>query len=195
MADQSNLVQHFLAGKIERREFLRQMGLLSGAASLSSILGCSYALGVRAPELSPHNSKIIQSVQQQLLPSESNAPGAREINAFPYLQFVLLDPRVDDDEKELLQNGAGWIDDEAQERFSKEYLQLSPTEQQQLLAHVVELGWGERWCALLLTYLFEALLTDPLYGGNPQAVGWRWLEHQPGLPRPRPEQRYPKNYL
>ena len=30
----------------------------------------------------------------------------------------------------------------------------------------------------------EALLADPVYGGNFDQTGWRWLSHQPGFPRP-----------
>jgi gluconate 2-dehydrogenase gamma chain len=37
---------------------------------------------------------------------------------------------------------------------------------------------------MLLDYIMEALLTDPVYGGNPNSIGWQWLKHQPGFPRP-----------
>jgi gluconate 2-dehydrogenase gamma chain len=43
---------------------------------------------------------------------------------------------------------------------------------------------GRNWLSLLLTYLLEALLADPVYGGNPDGIGWTWLEHQPGYPAP-----------
>ena len=43
---------------------------------------------------------------------------------------------------------------------------------------------GRNWLSLLLTYVLEALLADPVYGGNPDGIGWQWLEHQPGYPRP-----------
>jgi len=42
----------------------------------------------------------------------------------------------------------------------------------------------------VLGYIFEALLVDPVYGGNPNGIGWKWLEHQPGLPRPTADKRY-----
>ena len=25
---------------------------------------------------------------------------------------------------------------------------------------------------------------DPVYGGNPDGIGWKWLMHPPGFPRP-----------
>ena len=27
-------------------------------------------------------------------------------------------------------------------------------------------------------------MLDPVYGGNPEMIGWKWLEHQPGFPAP-----------
>jgi gluconate 2-dehydrogenase gamma chain len=44
--------------------------------------------------------------------------------------------------------------------------------------------------SLLLYYIFEALLSDPVYGGNPGGIGWQWLEHQPGFPRPPADKIY-----
>ena len=38
----------------------------------------------------------------------------------------------------------------------------------------------------------EALLTDPAYGGNPDGIGWRWLGHTPGYPRPSAATIYPR---
>jgi gluconate 2-dehydrogenase gamma chain len=34
------------------------------------------------------------------------------------------------------------------------------------------------------------MLTPPAYGGNPDGVGWQWLEHQGGFPLPKVGQRY-----
>jgi len=42
----------------------------------------------------------------------------------------------------------------------------------------------------LLTYLLEALLADPVYAGNPNGIGWKWLQHQPGFPRPTKNKKY-----
>jgi gluconate 2-dehydrogenase gamma chain len=49
---------------------------------------------------------------------------------------------------------------------------------------------GKQWISTILRYILEALLTDPIYGGNPNAIGWKWLDHQPGFPRPPANKRY-----
>jgi gluconate 2-dehydrogenase gamma chain len=34
------------------------------------------------------------------------------------------------------------------------------------------------------------MLAPPAYGGNPDGIGWQWLEHQGGFPLPKVGQRY-----
>ena len=34
------------------------------------------------------------------------------------------------------------------------------------------------------------MLTPPSYGGNPNGIGWQWLEHQAGFPLPPAGKRY-----
>jgi gluconate 2-dehydrogenase gamma chain len=58
------------------------------------------------------------------------------------------------------------------------------------LHQIVDSSAGENWLSLLLYYLFESLTLDPVYGGNPDGIGWHWLEHQPGFPRPTKETSY-----
>ena len=53
-----------------------------------------------------------------------------------------------------------------------------------LLRQIAKSTAGENWLATLLSYIFEALLAAPIYGGNPGGVGWKWLQHQPGFPLP-----------
>ena len=49
---------------------------------------------------------------------------------------------------------------------------------------------GKAWLRETLRYIMEALLIDPVYGSNPNAVGWKWLKHRPGFPRPLKDKRY-----
>jgi hypothetical protein len=34
------------------------------------------------------------------------------------------------------------------------------------------------------------MLSPPSYGGNPNGIGWQWLEHKAGFPLPEKGQRY-----
>jgi gluconate 2-dehydrogenase gamma chain len=72
----------------------------------------------------------------------------------------------------------------------RSFLALDDEQQELVLRDIAESDAGENWLSTLLTYLFEALLTDPVYGGNPGGIGWKWLQHVPGFPRPPLDKRY-----
>ena len=133
---------------------------------------------------------IIEAVQDQLFPSEPQAPGARELNALDYLKWVVGDAGVDEKERQFILSGVDWLEDMSRQVYEKGFLELNGEQQDQLLKRIASSDAGENWLATLLLYLFEALLTDPIYGGNPDAIGWRWLGHRPGFPRPSAANRY-----
>lgn len=134
--------------------------------------------------------RLIDAVQQHLFPSEPDAPGARETKALDYLKFILgHDPRKQADRRFLLQ-GAGWLEDMARQRAGASFLQLDETRRERVLREIEKSEAGSNWLSLNLVYLIEALLADPVYGGNPGGVGWRWLAHVPGFPTPPAEKRY-----
>ena len=69
---------------------------------------------------------------------------------------------------------------------------LSESKREAALRELEGTSRGENWIATVLMYIFEALLCDPAYGGNPEGVGWRWLQHDPGFPRPSADKIYGK---
>lgn len=128
--------------------------------------------------------KILGIVQNILFPDDGDGPGAGDIHADRYLQWVITDPRMDKDEVEYIINGIGWVNETAQEDYDSDFVQLSGPDQEQLIAKISEESWGEDWLAVILNYLFEALLSDPVYGSNPDGIGWKWLDVYAGNPRP-----------
>lgn len=133
---------------------------------------------------------LIAAVQQQLFPSEAGAPGAADINALAYLQTMLDKPDTDPDERNLILQGASWLEDLALQQENAGFVRLDSAGRERLLERIAASRAGEHWLSTLLLYLFEALLSDPVYGGNPEGIGWRWLEITPGFPRPPPDKRY-----
>lgn len=133
---------------------------------------------------------LIAAVQDILFPSEPDAPGAREINALGYLRGVLAEPRRDLDENRLILKGADWLDDLSRQRRHTGFLALAGDQRAQLLHEIAASEQGELWLSTLLFYICEALLTDPVYGGNPNGIGWAWLGHTPGFPRPSVDKRH-----
>jgi len=134
--------------------------------------------------------QIIGAVQDHLFPSEPEVPGAREINALSYLQWVVSDENLTADHRAFLLRGAEWVQDKALGLQSISFLEADEQQRETILRAVAEDGAGNNWLSTVLLYVFEALLTDPAYGGNPDGIGWKWLGHTPGFPRPTAHKRY-----
>jgi gluconate 2-dehydrogenase gamma chain len=173
---------------ITRRAFLAH----SAAVSVAALFGPKIALAVESGLDDETRWAILDTVQRHLLPSEPESPGAADIDALAYLRFVVADPKVDEDERRFILAGVTWLEDLSVTRMKSSFLDLDAEAREMLLRQVAETPQGENWISTLLLYLMEALLTDPAYGGNPGGIGWRWLEHIPGYPRPTAETIYPR---
>lgn len=179
------LLQDFRDHKIDRRSFLTKIGVLLAAGSLPLIARVeSVAAESNEPWLT------FAAVQDQLFPTTADAPGANEINATAYLRRVLTESHTDPDDKQFILNGVGWLNDLAREKQGKMFYKLNEEQRELVLRQIEKSRAGERWLSFILLYIFEALLSAPVYGGNPDAVGWRWLEHQPGFPLPTADKTY-----
>ncbi|MCB1725291.1 MAG: gluconate 2-dehydrogenase subunit 3 family protein [Chromatiaceae bacterium] len=132
----------------------------------------------------------LDAVSRHLLPSEPGSPGAADINAVGYLRFVATDPWIDAQDRAFLLDGNRWLDELAQARHARSFNTLDDAQREQLLRQVAATPAGENWLSTLISYLLEALLTAPAYGGNPDGIGWRWLEYVPGFPLPDAGTRY-----
>lgn len=143
-------------------------------------------------QLSDRQWQTLVAVQDHLFPSATDSPGAREINAMTYLDAALADPKLDPAEADFIKNGIGWLEEIARETQNGSFLSLSAEKREAVLQALNETGRGENWIATILMYIFEALLSDPAYGGNPGGIGWKWLGHDPGFPRPPADKIYGK---
>ncbi len=127
-------------------------------------------------------------VQRDLFPDRKGVPTLQSIRAGVYLRHVMHDVRITQEEKDFIRNGERWLNETSQEQYQKNYTALKDSQRQKVLHVISQEPWGERWIKTVLTYIMEALLCDPVYGGNVAEVGWRWLQHTPGLPRPKKAQ-------
>lgn len=171
-----------------RRTFL--VGLAGG--SLAALFGGAIAADNDAEMDEARRWLVLDAVQRHLLPSEPDSPGAAEINALAYLRFVVADPKVDAQERRFIVDGVGWLEGISGEAAGRSFLELDAEERERVLGRIAASPAGENWLSTLVLYLMEALLTDPAYGGNPDGIGWRWLRHTPGYPRPTPDKIYPR---
>jgi gluconate 2-dehydrogenase gamma chain len=128
--------------------------------------------------------QTIAQVQEILFPAGEDIPGAADIGASIYLHKAIENPNADGEDKDFIFRGVGWLNDLTQERHQKTFLQLTLPQQEKIIDVIVQSRAGRNWVSLLLTYILEALLAAPVYGGNRNGIGWQWLDYQPGFPMP-----------
>ena len=181
------------ARQLERRAFLGSM-FKAGAM----LAGMPLWIGMTACDRRDRQQQLLQTqpwqtfaaVQQQLFPADGNGPSADDIHATLYLKFVMEAPDTEAADRQFLLDGINWLNDLTEQEHGKAFVALAAEQREQALHKIAASQAGERWLSQLLLYIMEALLTDPVYGGNPNGLGWQWLEHQAGFPRPTLDRRY-----
>jgi gluconate 2-dehydrogenase gamma chain len=174
---------------INRREFLNRLTLLGSLAACYPAVALA---GVRTAAttrqlpawLNQDPWKTLAAVQQHMFPAAEGTPGASDIQATIYLHTAIENPAADGEDREFLFNGVGWLNDLTQDQYQQAFVALDELQREHTLRKIEQSQAGRNWLSLLLTYLLEALLADPVYGGNPDGIGWQWLAHQPGYPTP-----------
>ncbi len=138
---------------------------------------------------------ILNGILDVLFPDDGLGPSHKDFNAIQYIINVLNDPFYDGETKIFIIDGIQDINSIAKSLFNKELPRLSYKQKQQVIDHALEKGGKfERWISTIITLVIEALLSDPIYGSNTNEVGWQWLDHYIGIPRPDKETTYQNLY-
>ena len=190
--------QHeLLDANLERRRFLHSAcKATAGVALVPSIAlftACDKTTRTKTEnELLTEPWPTFAAVHLILFPDDGNGPSATDLKATAYLNFVLSASDTDQDVRDFIFKGIGWLNQLANTQHKTNFISAKPEQQEQLIQKISTSQSGERWLSYLLLYLFEALLSDPIYGSNPDGIGWQWLEHQPGFPTPTRQKTYPE---
>ncbi len=182
---------------MSRRDFLKQS---ASTAMLAGLLGSKpvFAKSDSDSESSvfnDHQRLTMSAVQQVLFPEDGDGPSAKDLKALRYLEWAMQDPKnIEDGDPGFLIKGINGIDVVTRQDFNKKFIELTDEEKVATITKIEKSRFGDNWLSLIIYYLVEALLLDPAYGGNPGGIGWKWLSHQPGFPRPNQSQTF-ENYL
>ena len=169
---------------VSRREFLKKIILGSAAIAFSN------EVLANSDKLTDDTWKTFSVLHLHLFPVSVNSPDANTINATAFLKSIIEWPGVDVEDKNFILDGVGWLNGVSLKQFKNKFYLLNKQQKEFVLRTIEKSQAGENWLSLILLYLMEALLTDPVYGGNVNAAGWKWLKHQPGFPRPAANKRY-----
>ena len=177
----------FLWWTINRRRFL-QLSVLAGMASWLGVwTSCKRERSI----LSEREIALARSCFLYLFPP-GDGPSAEDIRCVAHFQNILSDPRYDPDIKAHYLQGLRRAGDQLQAMHGQSNNALSGEVAENFWNRIKEQYWGERWLSSMLNVVIEALLLDEIYGVNPNGVGWRWLGHVPGQPRPNVHNYYPR---
>jgi gluconate 2-dehydrogenase gamma chain len=170
---------------LDRRTLLKQAAGMGGALWAAQSMRAQPAAGKPSSwTLSDDERRTLAALQDRLLPSGPGSPGARDVNATAYLLAAAADTGVTASERADIQKGLKRLQAFAREQQKAAYAALTEEKQDAVLQAFQEGRGGQAFMMLVMVYTLEALLGDPVYGVNPNGVGWAWLKHDPGFPRP-----------
>ncbi len=170
---------------LTRREFLKGTGAVVLLSSVPVWMRCTEET---AGPLSKHQAAVARRVFRIIFPDDGMGPDAERINAPAFLEWILRDPFYDPDIQQMLVQGIDALDAHARSVMGADFLSLEAHRQEALLDEMA--ARGHRWLSRMVTVVLEALLSDPIYGGNVHKAGWQWLGHYEGRPRPDERTRY-----
>jgi len=159
---------------ITRRKFLKGMLATGLFWSMPGIFGCC-----QRNHRSLSSTEVLASLADTLFPG---FPGIAQIRFMYYYRWTMRDPVFDADIKEMLRLGLAHF-----RRFANEnnFTRQSQEKREKLLRQYISHHPGAQdWLGHLLRLIWESALLDPYYHINTGGVGWRWLGHKPGHPRP-----------
>ena len=173
---------------LSRRKFIKGLALAGIASQIPFITSCLN----EEEDFTKKYEKTIKAIQQILLPDDGFGPGAIKINAYNYFIWATADIQMDLDDRNFVFNGLKWTEQLSEKEYSKAFFELDIRHQKIIVIKMTDLDWGKTWLSVMMTFILEALLSNPLYGGNPNQEAWRWLNHYAGSPQPDKTLMYPE---
>jgi gluconate 2-dehydrogenase gamma chain len=183
---------------------IRRRSLLVGGAALPALAfggcrrrvqpppGLAGAARDRPPGhvLDASQWETLRAACARLIPTDADA-GATEANVAGYIDAQLTTTQIGTFRAEILA-GLRKLDELARSEGGAGFASLPPEAQDRVLARIQRgvrlegLRQGSRhFLLVLLTLSLEGFLCDPVYGGNRDEVGWRFLRFSMRPPRPR----------
>jgi gluconate 2-dehydrogenase gamma chain len=188
--DKNYKTPSWLSHKLSRRKLLKSA---AGATAISAMPTFAFSQNEKdklSEAFITDPWLTLNAVLEHLLPESKSGPSAKELHVAIYLYNLVYQQPTDKNEIEFIYKGVGWLNGFTKNQLQKNFIELTTTEKETMLRGISGSTAGENWLNNLLGYIFEAMLSPPIYGGNPEGKGWEWLEHQAGFPLPKAGQRY-----
>jgi gluconate 2-dehydrogenase gamma chain len=143
--------------------------------------------------LTKNQAEILKKILLILFPVDNYGPSANDFSAFEFIVQILNDAFYDPEQKNFLLKGFDSLENDCLSKINKNFLECTDIERDNLIKVLSkENNSIKNWLSFLISLIIEALLSDPIYGGNTNAMAYLWLEHKPGLPPANNLLKYPE---
>lgn len=176
--------------KTNRRNLLKSAAGATAIAALPARTFTDKAQQKMLTELKQEPWLTLDATLDHLFPTSPSGPSAKDIQALPYLYNIVKVQPTEQAEIDFIKKGVGWLNGYSESQLNKKFIELTDSEKESMLRAISGSQAGENWLSTLISYIFEAMLSPPSYGGNPEGIGWQWLQHQAGFPLPPVGKRY-----
>lgn len=123
---------------------------------------------------------VLDEVLNIIFPKTSTMPSAKEFKALEYLIKNISHKTFEDEDKTLILDGT-------KDFISSfpEFLTLKNNEKKELIFEIIKSNeYAKSWVSKITYYGIEAMLSDPIYGGNFNQIAWKSINHAVGIPQP-----------
>ncbi len=184
---------------LDRRAMMRQLGLLVAALGGGALAACARepaapdaaALDAAPAPMSvpvdvpraflPPQRETFEAATARVLPSDED-PGAREANVVEYIDRELARPGNEKIKRAMLA-GIVALDNYARRLGGRRFVELGAEEQDDILHQIQKASdRGQDFVKFLVLLTLEGFAGDPMYGGNLNGAGWKFIGYGPGNP-------------
>lgn len=121
--------------------------------------------------------EVLKVVFDHIFPNTKKYNGAKKFGAFEYLIINSKHKSFDKSDMRFILNGMKEI-----LKLDPNFIRSSKMKKEKILRKFEQTKFGENLLSLLMYYGFEAMLSDPIYGGNKNKSGWKNINHTPPTP-------------
>jgi len=119
---------------MNRRDALSRVALILGGTIIGAeafLSGCKNNAAM-TKDFSPANIAFLDEVGETILPATAGSPGAKEAKIGDFMKTIVTDCYEKKDQDTFM-DGIGKLNDASKKKFSKDFMELSPTEKHDLL--------------------------------------------------------------
>jgi gluconate 2-dehydrogenase gamma chain len=129
---------------------------------------------------SPYQAAVVETAAARIIPGDEQDPGAREAGVVQYIDRALAGAYAD--HQGVYRRGISAMDSYAERKFRKNFIELTEVQQDQILQDMEQgkaVGFTSPSALEFFTTLYqhtlEGMFSDPVYGGNKGAAGWKLI--------------------